>query len=73
MVNGAPQLNFDLSLVRNFSMTERLRLEARAEAFNAINHANFNNPTTALNSSNFGKILGAGDPRILQFALKFHF
>ncbi len=72
-VNGAPQLNFDLSLVRNFALTERFRLEARGEAFNAINHANFSNPTTSLNSSNFGKILGAGDPRILQFALKLHF
>ena len=73
MVNGAPQLNFDLSLVRNFTIRERFRLEARAEAFNAINHANFGNPTTSLSSSNFGKILTAGDPRILQFALKVHF
>ena len=73
MVNGAPQLNVDLSLVRNFQLTERFRLEARGEAFNAINHANFGNPTTALSSSSFGRIQSAGDPRILQFAMKLHF
>jgi hypothetical protein len=38
-----------------------------------MNKANFNNPTTALNSSNFGRILSAQDPRIMQFALKFDF
>jgi hypothetical protein len=41
--------------------------------FNVLNHTNFNNPTTGLNSSNFGRILSAGDPRIMQFALKFDF
>ncbi len=38
-----------------------------------LNHANFANPTASLNSSNFGRILTAGDPRIMQFALKFNF
>ena len=41
--------------------------------FNVINHVNYNAPTTALNSANFGKILSAGDPRIMQFALKVDF
>jgi hypothetical protein len=72
-VRGAPQLNCDLSLVRNFQLRERVRLEVRGEAFNAINHANFNNPTLTLNSANFGRILAAGDPRILQFVMKLHF
>ena len=40
---------------------------------NVINKANFNNPTTGLNSSNFGRILSAGDPRIMQFGFKFDF
>jgi hypothetical protein len=50
-----------------------VRLEARGEAFNVINHTNFADPTTNLSSSNFGRILNAGDPRILQFALKLRF
>ncbi len=72
-VNGPPQINFDVALSRNFQLTERFRLEGRGEAFNIVNRANYNNPTTALNSSNFGRILGAGDPRILQIGLKLHF
>jgi hypothetical protein len=37
------------------------------------NHVNFGPPTVSLNSSNLGKITTAGDPRIMQFALKFTF
>ena len=44
----------------------------RFEAFNAINHVNLSNPSTNLSSSNFGTITSAGDPRILQFAMKLH-
>jgi hypothetical protein len=73
--------NFDTSLSRVFHFTERVRLEARAEAFNIINHTNFtayaNNAygglTATLSSGTFGQITSAGDPRILQFALKMHF
>jgi len=67
------RFNFDLSVSRTFAVREGWRLEARAEAFNAINHVNYNGPATGLNSSTFGVISSAGDPRILQFALKFHF
>ncbi|MFN7923060.1 MAG: TonB-dependent receptor [Bryobacteraceae bacterium] len=72
-VHGPGRLNFDLSLSRSFRFQERYRLEARFEAFNAINHTNYSNPTTNLSSANFGKILGAADPRILQVSMKFHF
>ena len=69
--------NVDLSLFKSFFITERMRLEFRAEAFNLFNHANFTNPNafyspTSLGS--FGRIFNTvGDPRQLQFALKFYF
>ena len=66
-------LRVDAALSREFAVTERLRLEARGEGFNVINHANLSAPSTNLSSSNFGRITSAGDPRILQFALKVHF
>ncbi len=72
-VSAPVQINFDMSLTRTFPIKERFRLEARGEGFNVINHANFGNPSTNLSSANFGRILTAGDPRILQFALKLHF
>ena len=72
-ISGPVIVNVDMSLSRTFPILERFKLEARAEAFNSINHGNFSNPTTSLSSSNFGRILTASDPRILQFAMKLHF
>ena len=73
----------DLSLVRSFRVAQTHRLEARIEAFNALNwfrpgavDANpINNlaPVTNLSSPNFGRYLIAGDPRVMQFALKYQF
>ena len=71
--NAPGSINFDMSLSRVFRFGERWQLEARAESFNVINHTNFNGPATGLNSSTFGVINGAGDPRIMQFAMKLHF
>jgi hypothetical protein len=73
VIHSPGVVNFDMSLSRIFRFNERWRLEARGEAFNAINRANYNGPTTNLTSSNFGKILSAADPRILQFGLKLRF
>jgi len=72
-IHGPGTFNVDLSLSRAFHVGERVRLEARAEASNSLNHVNYNNPTTNFNSSTFGKIQGAADPRILQFGLKLHY
>jgi hypothetical protein len=62
----------DLALTRSFRLMDR-QLQFRWEIFNVINHVNFNAPTASLNSGNFGRILSAGDPRIMQFALKYEF
>ena len=44
-----------------------------AECFNIANHANFGIPVTDLASANFGRVLDAGPPRLLQFGLKILF
>ena len=76
---GPGSRNIDLSLVRSFRFSTH-RIEARVEAFNALNwfslggsEAAIGNPVTALNNANFGRILSAGDPRIMQFAVKYQF
>jgi hypothetical protein len=66
----------DLSVYRDFPYElfhKTQSFELRAEAFNVINHPVFNNPTSTFSSANFGKILSAGNPRIMQFAAKYVF
>jgi hypothetical protein len=87
-VRGPGLFMFNLSLSRSFKVKERYTLQIRADAFNIMNHTNFvggfapaGQPAGAtygtlsntLNSSNFGQVTGAYDPRILQFAMKFAF
>ena len=78
-VFGPGLVQLDAALSRLFSIRENMRLEARFEAFNAINHTNFSPPTATLSSSSFGRITsqatvnGQPDYRTLQFALKLYF
>ena len=60
----------DLSLLKNFKLTERASVQFRFECFNCPNHANFFIPENDVGSPNFGRILQAGPSRLLQFAVK---
>ncbi len=72
--NGPSLFTWDTGALKNFPLgTERVRLQFHAEFFNVLNHTNLNNPTSAANSANFGKIQGSADPRIGQLALKLIF
>jgi hypothetical protein len=70
---GPGSRTVNLSLVRAFRFLDNHRIEARIEAFNAFNWFRWGNPITNLSDQNFGRILSAGDPRIMQFALKYQF
>jgi hypothetical protein len=73
----------DAAVSRIFNVAERFNLEGRVEAFNLTNHPNFGGPTPltgvalgpnpTLSSSSFGRITTAGDPRILQGAIRMTF
>ena len=60
-------------VLRDFDLARETRLQFRAEIFNVLNHTNFGLPVADLNSPSFGRILSAGSPRLLQFALKLIF
>ena len=66
-------LQIDTGLSRTFRVLEGQNIQFRWEVFNVPNRLNANAPVTALNNANFGKILSAQDPRIMQFALKYVF
>jgi hypothetical protein len=63
----------DVAISRSFAMGGARGLQFRWEIFNIVNRVNLNAPSTALNSSTFGKISSADNPRIMQLALKFTF
>ncbi len=71
--DGPGAKNVDIGILRNFSISERMKLQFRAEATNAFNFVNLQNPTGTLSSAQFGKITSARDPRQMQFGLKFSF
>jgi hypothetical protein len=54
VLRGFPVSQFDVSLRRQFNLTERVNLHFRVDAFNVFNHPNFANPEGRLNNPNFG-------------------
>jgi len=71
---GPPINNFDFSLHKEFAVNENKGFEFRTEIFNLFNHTQFHNPDgNTTDGSDFGRIKRARDPRLIQFALKFHF
>jgi hypothetical protein len=75
ILRGPSQLNLDLGLQRTFTITERNRIEFRGEIFNLTNTPKFGAPDVDHNAGpGFGVISSTvGNPRIVQFALKYKF
>ena len=73
ILEGPGYFNLDLGIHRNFSITERIKLTFRAEMFNTMNRANFNNPGASIGSSSAGVISATYPARIMQMALKMNF
>ncbi|MCC6344644.1 MAG: TonB-dependent receptor [Bryobacterales bacterium] len=66
--------NIDLTLSKNFRVTERARVEFRASSYNFLNHPVFSSPDTTLGNATFGRISGqANMSRQTEFALKLVF
>ena len=83
-ITGPGSIRIDMGVVRILRLREKQSVEFRAEAFNVANHVNPCSSisgqqvapvcmSTTLSDATFGRILAAGDPRIMQMALKFVF
>ena len=73
ILTGPNSFIVDLTLERHFVISHGLDANLRGEAFNAFNHANFNDPNATIGNANAGIISSTGDPRVLQVALKLSF
>jgi hypothetical protein len=65
---------WNISGVKNFPVTERVKMQFRAEFLNALNHTSLSAPNTTPTSTAFGSITAANSqPRFIHFALKMTF
>ena len=73
IMRGPGFASIDWTLAKNFHLAEKRYFQFRTEFFNAFNRANFQPPDVRAENSGFGRILLAGNARIIQFALKFYY
>lgn len=80
-VRNPATIKFDVSVVKDTMLTERVKLQFRFEMFNFSNHTNLGlangssspGPDGFNRSATFGTITSVRDPRILQFGMKMVF
>ena len=73
-VYGPGMQTMDVGLVRSFVLAERLQMELRGEAFNALNHSNYDTPNRFVNTPQFGTITEASTPgREFQLSARLSF
>lgn len=68
--------NWDFGLGKKFKVSESNFIDFRAEFFNFTNHPSFNPPASGFNQTSltFGQVTSViSPPRIIEFALKYHF
>ncbi len=77
---GPGLANVDLSIIKNTTITERLKMQLRGEFFNFLNHPNFAEPGSTLGTSGFGQVfntlgrtIGFGTSRQIQLSARFNF
>ena len=67
LLRSDPTNNFDFSILKDFTIWERVRIQPRVDAFNALNHAQFGGAKTSPTASTFGDVSSQlNSPRSLQ-------
>ncbi len=72
-LQGPGSFRLDLNLIKRVRIREGKELHLRADAINATNTPQFDNPNLDINSTNFGRITGAGGNRIVVVGARFNF
>ncbi|MFN7977468.1 MAG: carboxypeptidase regulatory-like domain-containing protein [Vicinamibacterales bacterium] len=72
-IRGPGFKSLDIAVFRRIPLAGSTALELRGEVFNATNTAPLGAPNTTVGAAAFGTITSAGDPRVVQLAVKFLF
>jgi hypothetical protein len=72
-IDGPTTTRFDLTLAKNIRLGETMRVQLRAEAFNVLNHTNFQTIIVNVTSATYGNVTVVRDPRTIQLGAKFIF
>ena len=65
--------NLDFSLGKSFGLTERKKLEVKADMLNALNHTTYADFATNLSGITFGKATQTGPARVIQLQMRVLF
>ncbi|MFZ3278948.1 MAG: hypothetical protein WA182_18775, partial [Candidatus Sulfotelmatobacter sp.] len=71
-LRGPHYTDVDMSLHKDFQLTERFRLQFRTDFINAFNHVQLNAPNMSLGAT-MGQVTSAQPPRNIQLALKLYY
>lgn len=70
---GPRDFNVDMGVAKRILVTEGREFTLQASFFNLLNHTNFSNPVSDVNSGDFGKSQSDAGPRVTQLSLRFDF
>jgi len=73
IVRGPGFAGVDFGLVKNARLMRGHVVQFRTEVFNLLNRVNLANPVNNASAPNFGQIISAGSPRVIQLAVKYSF
>jgi hypothetical protein len=73
IVRGPGEATVDFGVVKSIPVAGGWRMQFRAECFNLLNTVNLGNPNMNASSAQFGRITSAGNPRVIQLALRVTF
>jgi hypothetical protein len=73
VLTGPGQAIWNVAVHKNWKLGEGAQIQFRWEAFNAFNRANFNNPTTNIQSGDFGLVTTAQAGRSMLFGLRLDY
>jgi hypothetical protein len=72
-IEGPHTFSVNMAIAKTFSMGDTKGFEVRLQATNVFNNPQFTSIDTVVNSPTFGRVVGVGGMRKLQFLARYRF